>query len=472
MSARASVLYLGARVFSGVMSVITVSLFARGIGPESYAWLTLVTAGNALVASVLLQPLNQSLARFMPRAGFGDLLATLSRLFMLGAIPFLLLALAVEAWRPSWLPAGVAIGVWALGMAQGVFDFACQHANTSLQPRRYSLLYIVKATLVLCIGLLVLRVHRGADGALAAMVCGFVLAALGVGWPTWRAAWRDAWRPALLRQIAPYAVPFAGTLFLGAILAWADRLILGALAPAAQTGGYGAASDLVLQGLVLISSAFFLAWYPRMVIAAEQGRRQELESLYQRYAVLALALLLPVALGYALVRHNLVAVLLGQAYSDVSVRVMPWLALSALLAGVRTYLLEIPLHIGNRMRLHLRNVAACAVTSVVLNLLLVPRYGAVGAAMAGGVAQAVGCLLAWTAARGVMRRRVPLIPLLYILAGCAAMALAVSLIAHGGIVGLLMEVSTGVTVYAIFMFAGNVAGCRDRILTRWKRRHD
>ncbi|MDQ7990091.1 MAG: polysaccharide biosynthesis C-terminal domain-containing protein [Candidatus Dactylopiibacterium sp.] len=466
MSARASLLYLGARVFSGILSVATISLFARGIGPQGYAWLTLVTAGSSLLSAVLMQPVNQGLARFLPREGFANLLPTLVRLVAMASLPLLMLALLLEWWRPGGLPAGVATGVWALQMAQGLFDIAAQHANSTLQARRYALLYAGKAVFVLGLGALILRVDARADGMLAAMIGGFLLAACGAGWPTWREAWRGAWQPGLLRALRAYVLPLTGTLFLGAMLIWSDRILLAALSTPAQTGGFAAASDLVLQGLVLMSSAFFLAWYPRMVIAAEQRNAGELERLLERYLLLTLALLLPAALGYAVVRHNLVAVLLGQAYAEVSTAVMPWLALSALLAGLRTYLFDIALHLGARMAAQLRNQLICAGCAMALNLILIPRFGAMGAALAAVATQALGCLLSLWAGRGILRWRVDLRGVTVVGAGCVLMALCASALPFAGVTGLVAQVTAGALVYGGVMLAGNVAGCRDALRQR------
>ncbi|MGC3964236.1 MAG: lipopolysaccharide biosynthesis protein [Rhodocyclaceae bacterium] len=471
MSARASLMYLFARVFSGVISVATISLFAHGIGPEGYAWLTLVTAGNSLFSAVLMQPVNQSLARFLPRAGFGNLLLTLVRVAGVATWPFLLLALIVEWLRPGWLPPGVALGVWALQMAQGLFDLACQHANSTLQARRYAWLYISKAALVLVLGVLILQVHPRADGMLGAMIGGFVVAAFAVGWPTWRDAVRGAWQPSLLREVRPYALPLTGTLFLGAVLSWSDRILLTAMTTPEQTGGFGAASDLVLQGLVLMSSAFFLAWYPRMVIAAEHQDSAEVERLAGRYLLLALSLLVPVALGYALVRHNLVTVLLGHEYSDVLTIVMPWLALSALLSGARSYLFDIAIHLGARMRAQLRNQALCAVCSVVLNVILIPRFGAMGAAFASVATQAFGCLLSLYAGRGVLRWRIDVRGLSMVALGCVLMTASVMAVSLTGLLGLVVQSLVGAVVYVAVMVAGNVAGCRDVITNRLRRAH-
>ncbi|MFA9440715.1 polysaccharide biosynthesis C-terminal domain-containing protein [Uliginosibacterium sp. sgz301328] len=471
MSARASVMYLLARVFSGVLSVATISLFARGIGPEGYAWLTLVTAGNSLFSAVLMQPVNQSLARFLPRAGFGNLLSTLVRVVGVASWPFLLLALLIEWLRPGWLPPGVAFGVWALQMAQGLFDLACQHANTTLHARRYAWLYIGKAVLVFALGALILQVPARADGMLGAMIGGFLFSAFIIGWPTWREAVRGAWQPSLLRQVRPYALPLTGTLFLGAVLSWSDRILLTAMSTPEQTGGFGAASDLVLQGLVLMSSAFFLAWYPRMVIAAEHKDAAEVERLAGRYLLLALSLLVPVALGYALVRHNLVTVLLGHEYADVSTGVMPWLALSALLAGARSYLFDIAIHLGARMRAQLRNQALCAVCSLVLNVVLIPRFGAMGAALASVATQAFGCLLSLHAGHGVLRWRIDGRGLSMVALGCILMTVAVMAVPLTGLLGLLVQSFVGAVVYLVVMLAANVAGCRDVIANRLRRAH-
>ncbi|HEX5126441.1 MAG TPA: polysaccharide biosynthesis C-terminal domain-containing protein [Rhodocyclaceae bacterium] len=460
MSARASVIYLASRVLSGALSVVAIGLFAHGLAPEDYAWLTLAMAGSALVAGVFIQPLHQSYARFFPRPGFENLLPTLVRLLLLFIAILLFVAWATELGARAWLPAGVALGAWALGAGQGIFDFSSQYANSNLQAQRYSTLYVVKAILVVAIGYLALRAGWGKVGALGAMVAAYGSSALTVSFTTWRKAWRGAWMPSLFATIKPYAIPLAASFFLAAVLQWADRLILAVLASKADTGAFSAAADLTQQGLGLISSAFFLAWYPRLVTASEQRDDAELQRLASRYATLALSLLLPAALGFALVRENLVHLLLGHAYADTAIAVIPWLALSASLAGLRSYMLDIPLHIANRMPLLLRNVGVCALSSVILNFCLVPVLGVVGAGVAAVLAQGIGCVLSYIYGRGVIRWHVPRRDAIAVLVACVAMAVAVLSSAGSGTFHFMMQILSGCMAYVSVMILFNAADCR------------
>lgn len=468
MSAKTSVLYLGARLLSGLLSMLAISLFARGLGPQGYGWLTLAVAGGALAGGALIQPVHQSLARFLPRAGFADLLPTLSRVLIALSGVLLLLALSIEALAAKGvihLPLGVALAAWALCVTQGVFDFSAQHANSALKPRRYAWLYSAKAVLLIALGGLAIEIGLDKQGVVFAYVLAFVLSAAWVSRATWLAAWRGAWAPDLLAQVRPYALPLAASCFLSMFWSWSDRFVLSHFLGSYDTGLYAAVADLAQQSLGLLFSALFLAWYPRMVSASEQKDHAQVRDMMSRYAALMLAVLLPSALGFSLVRANLVELFFGAAYGQ-SIQVLPYLSAAAALAGLRTYLLEIPLHLGGRMKALMCNIACCALVSLALNIWWVRQFGLVGAGYAAIATQLLGCALALWAGRGVLSWRMGSRELLTVLGASAALAAAVSVVSLKGWQGLLCQSLAGAVAYAAVLGVLDFSGLRTQITRR------
>ena len=122
-AAKASLAYFVTRGVSGVLAVATVALFARLLGPQGYASLTLAATIAAFVGSVLVQPLHSSLGRFLPGTKDARLTVALGRLLLVGGGLAAALAGLVEWLHLAWLPRGVALAAAALCVAQGVFDF-------------------------------------------------------------------------------------------------------------------------------------------------------------------------------------------------------------------------------------------------------------------------------------------------------------------------------------------------------------
>jgi O-antigen/teichoic acid export membrane protein len=97
--------------------------------------------------------------------------------------------------------------------------------------------------------------------------------------------------------------------------------------------------------------------------------------------------------GLSAIAADLLDLMVGDVYAPAS-RVIPWIALGVLLQGV--YLLtSIGLNITRHTQYYPVATAAAAAASVLLNLLLIPRYGIVGAAWANTAAYAVQAGLAF-----------------------------------------------------------------------------
>jgi O-antigen/teichoic acid export membrane protein len=187
-----------------------------------------------------------------------------------------------------------------------------------------------------------------------------------------RPRWDFASWPALLRETLPFGL---GALCIVALYR-EDTLMLNWLVGDEETGRYHAAFRL-MEGGLLIPQAISLAAYPTFSRLFHQG--QSIQPAAEKLLRWLLVFGFPLAVGGALVSPQIIG-FFEKEYAD-SAPVLQWLllALPALylnyLAG--TVLRSIDLQIRN---LHAALVAL--VTNFGLNLLLIPRLGAVGAAVA------------------------------------------------------------------------------------------
>jgi O-antigen/teichoic acid export membrane protein len=165
-----------------------------------------------------------------------------------------------------------------------------------------------------------------------------------------------------------------------------------------------------------------------------------------RYLVLLGA---PLAVGLAVTAPAVIRVLYGPAY-DPAAPVLATLALGGLVtiaAGASPAVLHATKQQGRLVR---QGVLAAAV-DLVLAALLVPRAGALGAALASVLAQALGSGLAIRAAAHVAGAAIPAAALARITLAALAMGVVAALPVHalGGLVGLLAAVLLGLAAYPL-----------------------
>jgi O-antigen/teichoic acid export membrane protein len=164
----------------------------------------------------------------------------------------------------------------------------------------------------------------------------------------------------------------------------------------------------------------------------------------------------------ALVARPLAEVLIGENLRVAAASVTPWIALSALFFGLTAYYFGQAFTLGKKTRRLLIAMAVPAGLNVVLNLILVPRFGLMGAAWATAASFAVGMIATMLIGRRVVALPVPWENLTRCAVATGAMALAVSrLPAIGGFGELMLDASVGAAAYAAAALTLNAAGVRD-----------
>jgi len=151
-----------------------------------------------------------------------------------------------------------------------------------------------------------------------------------------------------------------------------DALLLPGLAGLAAAGVYGAAYK-VSEGAGIISSSFTLALFPRL------SRASDTTEAYRLGLRLLLQVGLPLAAGTALLAEPIVAVVGGREYlpdSAVALAILICYLPLSYANGLTQYVLIA----AGRQRLLTAAFVAALVFNVVANLLLIPRFGYVGAA--------------------------------------------------------------------------------------------
>ncbi|MGH7665482.1 MAG: flippase [Gemmatimonadaceae bacterium] len=229
--------------------------------------------------------------------------------------------------------------------------------------------------------LLVILVRDAADVALVPfgiLIGGAVAAALLLGWlRRWKISLRPGPAWSLLRPVIRRAWPMTVYGLLGLVLYNADLIFL-RFTHAATVAGYYAIAYTLISFLSNIGLAYALTLLPTMsrLEHRDGGRRL----LYHTATAQVFAASLPAAIGGYLLAPHLIAVIFGAAYEPavVGLQILIWsvplsvmrdLPFVALVASARE----------DRL-LHLN--ALTVLCSIALMVVLIPRFGLIGAAVA------------------------------------------------------------------------------------------
>jgi O-antigen/teichoic acid export membrane protein/Mrp family chromosome partitioning ATPase len=164
-------------------------------------------------------------------------------------------------------------------------------------------------------------------------------------------------------------------------LLWADVLLLGMLGNSGQVGVYNVAVRLV-QLATFVMVPINAAFAPRIADLYHRGRMASLRHTYALAASWIIRLSLPAFVVLLVFPRDLLA-FFGRGFA-VGAAVTVILAVGKFVDAA-TGPCGMVLNMSGRPRLNLVNNAAGLVLNVVLNLLLIPRYGIVGSAVAWAV---------------------------------------------------------------------------------------
>jgi O-antigen/teichoic acid export membrane protein len=451
MSLRASVAYIGVRAISGVLSVCALSLFVRGLGPEQYAHFALGLAAAALASTVLMMPLNTTLARL-----YGDVDArqrVLASLFdtvlALGLLLFVV-AIVIESLGASWLAPWVLPAAALFAAAQGVLDFSAQYSNSALEARRYARLLIVKSVGVIAFGALVvslsIAVPARAPAALLAMSLACVVSILVSMRGRLFCRQFDV---SLAPRIAAFALPLVVTCALSYVLQWGDRYLLMRFVPMTELGRYSALADFTQQTLVLVCSGLGAAWYPRIVQAWGTGKRDEAQRLLTRYALIGISLVLPAAVGFSLLLAPTANVMFGRAYADLPRALPILLVFAALIGACKSFYFDVPMLLAERVWRLAAGIALSALASLAIMAWAVPQYGISGAALGLLCGQCLGLFYSFLMGRDVLQHHISARQFISVVSASIIMGGVLWAWQPDGITGLWLRVLAGLLSYGL-----------------------
>ncbi|MEV6630927.1 polysaccharide biosynthesis C-terminal domain-containing protein [Actinoplanes sp. NPDC051470] len=260
----------------------------------------------------------------------------------------------------------------------------------------------------------------------AALVIGAVLAPR----PKKPKAWRVFWG---------YALPRAASVAVDASSMWVGVLLTGALSGPAEAGLFAAAGRYALAGL-LIMQGLRVAMAPhlsRLLGGRGAGQRHEAATLYRKTTQAIVALSFPAYLLLAV----FAPAFLGLFGGDFPRAAGPLAVLAgAMLVNVGVGLAQTVLLMSGNSRGHLYATLTGLAANVAAALLLVPRYGAMGAALAWSLGIVAENVIAAALARRALREPLSSRPLWLTAAGVTAvtgLAAAAGVVAGGrGLGGL------------------------------------
>ncbi len=255
--------------------------------------------------------------------------------------------------------------------------------------------------------------------------------------------------PAVARDFWGFALPRSASAVLEVVLVWSDVLLVAALTSPAEAGVYAAASRFVTTG-TMVEAAARVAVAPRVSRLLAVGDLVEASRLHSQTTTWVVALSWPIYLVLGLGGAFALS-LFGPGFVDgaTALAVLCVAMLGAMLTGnSQTMLL-----MSGRSSWQLGNRVLAVVLNLSLLLVLVPRYGYLGAALAWGTTILVDSVIVYLEVRWLVGLRTEPRPVLVAVAAavlCFGLPfLCARVVDPGGAFGFLLALLLSGASYAI-----------------------
>jgi O-antigen/teichoic acid export membrane protein len=466
MLLRHTIAYLFARGIPGMANFLALALYTRLLSPEEYGHYAMAVAAVALANAVLFQWLRLGLLRFLP-AHASNREAVLSTVFvgfwslvggtaLLGGAALLLLADPV-------LHGLVALGIGLLWV-EAWLELNLTLARSQLAPKRYGLLAMAKAVLSLTLGGLLAYLGLGAPGLMVGVALGTLLPAAWATARDWRGLRLSLVDKELVRQLVRYGLPLTAIFALNFVISSSDRFLLGWLQGSAAAGVYAVGYDLTQQSIGMLMMVVNLAAYPLAIQALEKSGEKAARSQLAQNVTLLFMIGLPSTVGLAVLAPSIAGVVVGSAFREASIALIPWVAVGAFLACARSYHLDLAFQLSRHTVGQVWVALSAAVVNFGLNMWWIPTLGFMGAAYATVVAYAVAFGVSLFLGRRVFPMPLPAKELCKVMLAVVGMGgILWPLRGALGVGMLVVQIACGLLVYGVLILVLNVASVRDKV---------
>lgn len=373
---------VASRLLAVLAGVIAVALASRYLGPTSFGALVLSMAIAAFVALFTDLGLSTMAAREIAQAPERERLVLANVLTLGGAAALLacvlMVGVAQVAYADDPLMRRGLLVLCAQVLAAPFLGTARAHLQAAQRGHLLALGDVALAVAMLSATALCVAEDLGYTGLVAAVAVGYVAQAAVLTCLMRRdVRLAVAVAPATWRRLLAISLPLGGTLLINYLYFRLDVFLLAVLVDKEAVALYGIAYR-VLEGLMVLPGYFMFALFPE--IARISRDRQQVEAIVRAALGAMEVVAVPLVLLGMVFAEEIVAVIADERYAEAAgvLRVLMIALGISYLAGVYGHAL---VALGRQAAM-LRWSTVVLGVNLVANLILIPPFGVVGAAVA------------------------------------------------------------------------------------------
>jgi O-antigen/teichoic acid export membrane protein len=469
MMGRHLVTYLVPNLAQAVASFGTVAVLTRFLSDAEYGRYQLVFTAASAAQYLSVTWIEAAAARFYgeahERGEKPNHFATLLKAFLWCAVGFGLISIGVIAIWPGDTNLKIVLAAAFGGvLMRSLIKIALETRRMAQEATRFAIVDTLHTLLGFGLSAVcVVYFALGPEGAFLGLAIAAFIVMIIEGPALFLAAKAGQAEADRTKDYLAYGTPIAGALILSLILTNGDRFIINAYLNEAAVGAYSAGYQVAARILDIIFVWGSAAATPLLIAAYERGGAKEAQSVAADGYAIRLGIGAPAAVGIALLAIPICDVLIGESLRDRAAEIVPWIAISSLMAGMCDYFTD-AFMLAKKVLQRAILMLVPAILNIGMNIYLLPRIGIMGAVAATIAAYGVGMILLILVGRRHIKLPIPLWESGKIALACACMAAIVMALPDiGGILEIALKASLGGIVYVCVAMLLNIAKVRSRL---------
>jgi len=379
------------------------------------------------------------------------------------------LAMALLATPERWLAFFVLL--ISMNFANGVVRLRLSELQAEQRSARYFSVEISRAALSLALSLILVM---SAGPHFESLAIGFaganVTVALVCLVPFGRDLVQLSLNRGLVNSIVSYAGPIVPITVLESLIPLSERYIIQFVVGPAAVGVYAAAQNLVQQPINMLASSVALAAFPIIMRSAEVDGNGGAQTRMREVGSFLVALGLPAVAGIIMLRSEIATVVLGEDFREQAMILMPWVAVSAFLANLKSHYFDMAFHVTRRMMVLVAIRLPAMLLTAPLIYVLLKIWGLPGAAAGACLTFAASLAVSWIVGRRLLAFPHAFGEIARILAATGVMVGVLAAIGPlPGLLGLIVLIAAGGMTYGAVAVGLNALNLRTTLIDYWGR---
>ena len=447
-----------ARTIFQFKGLIILPILTKNLATSDYGIWTQI-----LVTILLLQPfvslgLGNSAIRFLSSKNKREIgqgiLTVLSVTFVIGMIVTLVVFFSADLFARNLLKEASAIPAIRVGSILIILDALISMALGSFrifgQIKRYSIIMLLEAILEIVLIAVAVLSGYGLLGAIISLlitktvillvILYFIISYAGFSFPDF----------SIIRPYLAYGLPMMPTALFELIIASSDRYVIGFFMGAASVGIYGASYNIgSITAMFMSFITYILA--PTIFKLFDKGEISEVRSYLSYSWKYVMMLAIPSVFGLSILAGQLLSSLTTTEFISTGKFIVPLISLSMIL-NVMYGILGLVVRLSRRTVIFAITLSVAAALNLGLNVVLIPYWGVIAAAITTIAAYALAAIIMYKQANRIVKFDMKPGFILKSVLSSLLMTTVIWLINPVGMVNILLSVALGVIIYFTILF--------------------